>query len=76
MMPMENNGSMFVYHKLIKPFVKKHEKTFEAAMDIAEDAAKAGAKKGKMIVTINFLFLSCFVTMLVEASLDTSNVVP
>jgi len=40
MLPMANNGSMVIYHRLIKPFVKKHEKTFDEVIDVAKDAGK------------------------------------
>jgi len=40
MLPMANNGSMIIYHRLIKPFVKKHEKTFDEVIDVAKDAGK------------------------------------
>lgn len=46
MLPMANNGSVLIYHRLIKPFVKKHEKDFDSALgqvgDIAKDVGKQG----------------------------------
>ena len=46
MLPMANNGSVIIYHRLIKPFVKKHESDFDAALsqvgDIAKDVGKHG----------------------------------
>lgn len=44
---MANNGASVVYHSIIRPFIKKHEKTFEKAIDITSQLAKEGAKDGK-----------------------------
>ncbi|XP_003382355.1 PREDICTED: receptor expression-enhancing protein 5-like [Amphimedon queenslandica] len=44
MMPMANNGSAVIYHNFIKPFIKRHEKTFEKAIDMTSKLAKEGAK--------------------------------
>lgn len=47
MLPMANNGAEVIYHKLIKPFVKSHEKTFDSAISTAKVAAKEVAGKGE-----------------------------
>ena len=48
MLPMANNGSILIYNKLIKPFVKKHEKTFEKVIDetthLVKDAGQSGTQ--------------------------------
>lgn len=49
MMPMANNGSAVIYHNFIKPFIKRHEKTFEKAIDMTSKLAKEGAKDGKIM---------------------------
>ena len=46
MLPMANNGSEIVYHKIIKPFVKEHEKDFDSAISSASKVAREAAKKG------------------------------
>jgi len=46
MAPMANNGSQFIYHRLIKPFVKEHEKDFEDAISVGTQLAKDATKKG------------------------------
>ena len=46
MVPMANNGSQFIYHRLIKPFVKEHEKDFEDAISVGTQLAKDATKKG------------------------------
>jgi len=33
------NGSLFIYNKIISPFVKKHDAEIQKAMDMAKDAA-------------------------------------
>ena len=47
MLPMANNGSCLIYHRIIKPFVKKHEKEFDGALDAAGGAMKDAAGKGE-----------------------------
>ncbi len=47
MMPIANNGSMFIYQKIIRPFVVKHEKTLDAAFDSATQLAKDAGKSGR-----------------------------
>lgn len=41
---------MIIYHKVIKPFVKKHEKELDAAFDSAGGAMKDAAGKGMDLV--------------------------
>ena len=54
MLPMANNGSVLIYHRVIKPFVKKHEKDFDSAIsqvsDLAKDVGKQGMLFGVMIL--------------------------
>ena len=50
MLPMKNNGSVLIYHRLIKPFVKKHERSFEEAIKVGEELAGEVASKGKPIL--------------------------
>lgn len=57
MMPMANNGASVVYHNLIRPFIKKHEKTFEKAIDVTSQLAKEGAKDGMFL---DFMYLEYF----------------
>ena len=47
MLPMENNGSVIIYRRLIKPFVKKHEHTIEEAFKAGEQLAGEVASKGE-----------------------------
>ena len=47
MLPMENNGSMVVYHRIIKPFVKKHESTIDEAFKTGAQLAGEATSKGK-----------------------------
>ena len=47
MVPIANNGSMIIYHRLIKPFVKEHEKDFEDAISAGTQLAKEAGKKGR-----------------------------
>ncbi len=47
MMPIANNGSMFIYQRIIRPFVVKHEKTLDAAFDSATQLAKDAGKSGR-----------------------------
>ena len=51
MFPIANNGSVFIYHRVIKPFVKEHEKDFEDAISVGTKLAKEAGKKG-MIATL------------------------
>ena len=52
MLPMENNGSIIIYHRLIKPFVKKHEKTIEGALDAGAKLAKEAGQQGILCVCV------------------------
>ncbi len=47
MMPVANNGSMFIYQRIIRPFVATHEKTLDAAFDSATQLAKDAGKSGE-----------------------------
>lgn len=47
MLPMANNGSEVIYHRIIKPFVHKHEKDFDSAIDVAGGLVKDVAGKGE-----------------------------
>ena len=49
MLPMANNGSVIIYHRVIKPFVKKHEKDFDVAFSQVGDIAKDVTKHGKFV---------------------------
>lgn len=44
---MANNGSILIYHRIIKPFVKKHESELDSAFDAAGGLVKDAAGKGK-----------------------------
>lgn len=44
---MANNGSEIIYHRVIKPFVKKHEKELDSAFDSASEVMKDAAGKGE-----------------------------
>lgn len=50
MVPIANSGSMIIYHRVIKPFLKKHEKELDAAFDVAGAAVKDAAGKGKKLI--------------------------
>lgn len=52
MLPMANNGSVLIYHRLIKPFVKKHEKDFDDAFNQVGDIAKDVGKHGMFTVHV------------------------
>ena len=45
MVPVANNGSMFIYHRFIKRFVKEHEKDFEDAISAGTQLAREAGKK-------------------------------
>ena len=47
---MANNGSILIYHRLIKPFVKKHEKEFDSAFDAAGGLVRDAAGKGYLTI--------------------------
>ena len=47
MLPMASSGSMVIYHRIIKPFVKQHEKELDTAFNAAGGAMKDAAGKGK-----------------------------
>lgn len=49
---MANNGSVIIYHRLIKPFVKKHENEFDQAINQFGDIAKDVGKHGMFIVHV------------------------
>ena len=50
MLPMANNGAEIIYHRIIKPFVHKHEKDLDQAFDSAGRLAKQAAGKGDIMV--------------------------
>ena len=50
MLPMANNGSILIYHRLIKPFVKKHEKELDSAFDSAGGLMRDAAGKGYLAI--------------------------
>ena len=52
MLPMANNGSVLIYHRLIKPFVKKHEKVFDEAFSEVSDIAKDVGKHGMFVIHV------------------------
>ena len=61
MLPMANNGSVLIYHRLIKPFVKKHEKDFDDAFNQFGDIAKDVGKHGMFTLhAIVYTKRSCF----------------
>ena len=43
---MENNGSVVIYRRIIKPFVKKHETTIDSALKSGQKLAGEVASKG------------------------------
>jgi receptor expression-enhancing protein 5/6 len=58
MLPMENNGSVVIYHRLIKPFVKKHETAIDSAFKTTQQlagevASKATSKAREMVGDID-----------------------
>ena len=55
MLPMANNGSVIIYHRLIKPFVKKHEKDFDTAFSEVGDIAKDVTKHGEFCYSIVYV---------------------
>ncbi len=52
MLPMANSGSVIIYHRLIKPFVKKHEKDFDEAFSQVGDIAKDVGKHGMFVTHV------------------------
>ena len=48
MLPMTNNGSVIIYHRVIKPFVKKHEKKIDEALSAGSQLAGEVASKGML----------------------------
>ena len=50
MVPMENNGAQFIYHKIIKPFVQKHEKELDEVTDAITEQAKDLTSHGEQVV--------------------------
>ena len=59
---MANSGSMIIYHRLIKPFVKKHEKTFDEVIDVAKDAGKKLGQKGEWCWLCLWYTIECKIT--------------
>lgn len=49
---MASNGSVIIYHRLIKPFVKKHEKDFDEAFSEVSDIAKDVGKHGMFVIHV------------------------
>lgn len=49
MLPMASSGSMIIYHKVIKPFVKQHEKELDSAFNVAGGVMKDAAGKGEYL---------------------------
>lgn len=47
MVPIANNGSVIIYSRIIKPFIKKHEKELDAAFDSAGTIVKGAAGTGR-----------------------------
>ena len=47
MVPTSWNGSIFIYHKAIRPFVLKHQARVDAALDKAAEAAGEALDEGK-----------------------------
>lgn len=47
MVPIASNGSVIIYSRVIKPFLKKHEKELDAAFDSAGTVVKGAAGKGR-----------------------------
>ena len=54
---MANNGSQFIYHRFIKPFVKEHEKDFEDAISVGTQLAKDATKKGMGMTATSVLHI-------------------
>ena len=48
---MANSGSMVIYHRLIKPFVKKNEGTIEQIIDEGTQLTRDAVAKGEGRVT-------------------------
>lgn len=40
MLPLSNNGSTVVYHRIIRPYFLKHQSTADAAIDKVTEKAK------------------------------------
>jgi receptor expression-enhancing protein 5/6 len=47
MAPFSWNGSIFIYHRFIRPFVLKHEKKIDSAIDVAADYARSAVGEVK-----------------------------
>lgn len=45
MAPISSNGSSFIYHRFIKPFVVKHQAEIDDALNEAKSAASQAANK-------------------------------
>ena len=43
---MQNNGAAIIYSNVIRPFVKKHEKTFEKTIEFSKGVVKDVSKEG------------------------------
>lgn len=52
MLPMANNGANVIYHRVIKPFVKKHEKELDRAFDSAGGVMRDAAGKGESLTEV------------------------
>lgn len=55
MLPMENNGSIIIYHRIIKPFVKKHESSIDEAFKTGQQLAGEAMSKGNVTQTTPFV---------------------
>lgn len=51
MAPISWNGSQFIYHRFIRPFVLKHQESIDAAVDKIQDEASKVADKAKDAAT-------------------------
>ena len=62
MAPISSNGSQFIYHRFIKPFVLKHQKQMDEALEKVGEVASSTLSEGTNAV-ICHLFSLCFVCM-------------
>jgi receptor expression-enhancing protein 5/6 len=46
--PTSWNGSLTIYHKVIRPFVLKHEKNIDSLLDRGARAAREGIVEGAL----------------------------
>ena len=58
MVPTNWNGSVTIYHKVIRPFVLKNQERIDAALDEAASAAGKFAQEGKKIMHLVCKLLS------------------